>query len=126
MSAGQIRVFYKTCYIVLRHSVGTYQENELTRNSPGNTRPQSSQLAEPLWTDLGVKRGISARKLISSKKKKKSAGRERMVEHCPKIFGSEEKATTMHARALKVCASDFLFLSFFVVVVVVVCFLKEQ
>ena len=29
--------------------------NELTRDSSGNTRPQSSQLAEPLWTDPGLK-----------------------------------------------------------------------
>ena len=40
-----------------RHSVGTYQGNEPTRNSSGNTRPQSSQLAEPLWTDPGLKKG---------------------------------------------------------------------
>ena len=33
------------------YSVGTHQGNELTRNSPGNSRPQSSQLTEPLWTD---------------------------------------------------------------------------
>ena len=39
-------------------SVGTYQGNEHTHNSSGNTRPQlSSQLAEPLWTDLGLKSG---------------------------------------------------------------------
>ena len=31
-------------------------ENEVTRNSSGNTRSQSSQLAEPLWTDPGLKR----------------------------------------------------------------------
>ena len=49
-----------------RHSVGTYQGNELTRNSSGNTWPQLSQLAEPLWTDLGVKSGISMRDLIST------------------------------------------------------------
>ena len=29
--------------------------NELTRNSSGSTRLQSSQLAEPLWTDPGLK-----------------------------------------------------------------------
>ena len=29
-----------------RHSVETYKENELTRNSSGNTGPQSSQLAQ--------------------------------------------------------------------------------
>ena len=45
-----------------------YQENELTRNSSGNTRPQSSQLAEPLWIDPGLKSGISVRELISTKK----------------------------------------------------------
>ena len=32
----------------------------------GNTRPQSSQLAEPLWTDPGLKSGISVRELIST------------------------------------------------------------
>ena len=33
-----------------RHSVGTHRGNELTRNSPGNARPQWSHFAEPLWT----------------------------------------------------------------------------
>ena len=59
-------------------------ENELTRNSSGNAQSQSSQLAKPLWTNPGVKSGISVRKLISieggggekEKKKKKSAGGE--------------------------------------------------
>ena len=37
--------------ILSTHSVGTNHENELTRNSSGNTRPQSFWLAEPLWTD---------------------------------------------------------------------------
>ena len=41
------------------------------------TRPQSSQLAEPLWTDPGLKSGITVREVISTlKKKKKSAGGE--------------------------------------------------
>ena len=40
--------------------------NELTRNSSGNTRLQSSHLAEPLWTDPGLKSGISVRELIST------------------------------------------------------------
>ena len=51
-----------------RHTVGNYRGNELTRNSSGNTRPQSSQLAEPLWTDPGLKSGISVRNLISTLK----------------------------------------------------------
>ena len=49
-----------------KHSVGTYQGNELTRNSSGNTRPQSSQLVEPLWTDPGLKCGIGTRERIST------------------------------------------------------------
>ena len=40
------------------YSVGSDQGNELLGNSLGNTRPQSSQLAEPLWTDPGLKNGI--------------------------------------------------------------------
>ena len=45
-------------------SKGTYQGNKLTCNSSGNTQPQSSQLAEPLWTNSGIKSGISVRELI--------------------------------------------------------------
>ena len=37
--------------ILSRRSMGTHQGNELTRNSSGNARPQSSQLAEPIETD---------------------------------------------------------------------------
>ena len=48
------------------HTVQTYQENELTRNSSGNTRSQSSQLAELLWTDPVLKSEISVRVLIST------------------------------------------------------------
>ena len=44
--------------------------NELTRNLSGNIRPQSSQLAEPLWTDSGLKSRTSLRELISTLKKK--------------------------------------------------------
>ena len=42
---------------------GNLSENELTRNSSGNIRPQSCQLAEPLWTDPGVQSGISVHEL---------------------------------------------------------------
>ena len=62
------------------HSVGNYHGNELTRNLSGNTGPQSSQLAEPLWTDPCLESGIVVRELISAlkkkRKKKKSAGGE--------------------------------------------------
>ena len=59
-----------------RHSVGTYpkkkKKDKLTRNSLGNTRLQSSQLAKPLWTDPGLKSEISVRELISTLKNKKA------------------------------------------------------
>ena len=50
---------------------GNLSGNELTRNSLENSRSQSSQLAEPLWTDPGLKSGIIVRKQISTLKKKK-------------------------------------------------------
>ena len=63
-----------------RFSVGTYQGNEPTRSASGNTGPRSPQLTEPLWTDPGLKNGISVRNLISTypppqKKKKKKRRR---------------------------------------------------
>ena len=53
-------------YAAVRAESGSLSGNDLTRNSSGNTRSQSSQLAEPLWTDPGVKSGISVRGLIST------------------------------------------------------------
>ena len=52
-----------------RHSVETYLETSSHANSSGNTRSQSSQLAEPLWTDPRLKSGIRVNKLISALKK---------------------------------------------------------
>ena len=46
--------------------------NELIRNKSGNTSPMSSQLAEPLWTDPGVKCGICVRELIFITKNKQT------------------------------------------------------
>ena len=48
------------------HGMKTGQRNELTRNSPRNAQPQSSQLAEPLWTDRGLEGGTGVFGLISS------------------------------------------------------------
>ena len=50
--------------------------HELIRNLSENIRPQSSQLAEPLLTDPGIKSGISVSELISTSKKKKKAEAE--------------------------------------------------
>ena len=52
--------------VLSRHSVGTHQGNELTRNTSGKTQAQSSQLVELLWTDPGLKSGICERELIST------------------------------------------------------------
>ena len=64
----------------LRRCLGIVWEisgNELPRNLSGNTRLQSSQQAEPLWTDPALKSGISVCELIFIKKKKKAqAGNE--------------------------------------------------
>ena len=53
-------------YAAVQAWCGNLSGNELTRNSSGNARLQSSQLAEPLWTDPGLKSGISVRELIST------------------------------------------------------------
>ena len=67
-------------YAAVQAECGNLSGNEFTRNSSGYTRSQSSQLAEPLWTDPGLKSGISVRELISTLKKK-STGGERIVEY---------------------------------------------
>ena len=84
-------------YAAVQAECGNLSGNELTRNSSGNTRSQSSQLAEPLWTDPCVKSGISLRELIPTIKKttKKLAGGEWIVKRFPKILAHEEKATTI-------------------------------
>ena len=61
-------------HAAVQASCGNLSENELARNSSGNTLAQSSQLAEPLWTDPGLESGISVRQLISTLKKKAQAG----------------------------------------------------
>ena len=72
-----------------------------------NTRPQSSQLAEPLWTDPSLESRISGRELIytlwkrSKKKKGGGVGGVWMVEHSPKILASEKKATSTKKKKKK-------------------------
>ena len=69
-------------YAAVQAECGDLSGNELTRNSSGNTQLQSSQLAEPLWTDPGLKSGVSLRKLISTL----------IAKHSPKILAREEKS----------------------------------
>ena len=71
--------------ILSRHSVGIFQGYELTRKWSGNTRPESSQFAGPLWTDPSLKSGIGTRELISTYKRKKAqAGNEMVLNLSPK------------------------------------------
>ena len=51
-------------YAAVQALCGNLPGNELARNLSGNTRPQSSRLAEPLWTGPGIKSGISVCELI--------------------------------------------------------------
>ena len=53
-------------YTAVQAYCGNLSENDLTRNSSGNTRLQSSQLAEPLWTDSVLSHESSVRSLIST------------------------------------------------------------
>ena len=62
-------------YAAVQAYCGNLSGDKLTRNLSRNIQPQSSQLAEPLWPDPGIKFGISVRELIStSKHQQKSAG----------------------------------------------------
>ena len=83
-------------YAAVQAECGNLSGNELTRSSSGNTRSQSSQLAEPLWTDPGLKSGINVCKLISTLKREREKKKCRWGMNCqtlsPKILTSEEKA----------------------------------
>ena len=46
-------------YAAVQAECGNLSGKELTHNSSGNTWLQTSQLAGPLWTDPGLKSGIS-------------------------------------------------------------------
>ena len=58
-------------YAAVQAECGNLSGNELTRNSSGNIRSQSSQFAEPPRTDPSPKSRISVRKLISIIKKRR-------------------------------------------------------
>ena len=64
-------------YAAVQADRGNLSGNELTRNSSGNTWSQSSQLAESLCTDPGLKSGISVLELVSTLKKKKREKKHR-------------------------------------------------
>ena len=53
-----------------KQNIGFYQGHELTRNSSGSTRLQSSQLALPLWTEPGLKSGTNRSPLKKRERKR--------------------------------------------------------
>ena len=57
---------------------GNLSGNELTRNSSGNTRPQLSHFAKPLWTEPGRMSGISVSGLISRRRRRRRKHGRRM------------------------------------------------
>ena len=85
-------------YAAVLAQCGNLSGNELTCNSTGNAWPQSSQLAEPLWTDPSLKSGISVCNLISTLKKKreKSTGGKQIVEHSLKTLHTKKKPSPPH------------------------------
>ena len=81
-------------YAAVQAAWGNISGNELTRNSSGNARSQSFQLAEPLWTDPGLKSGISFRDLIYTFKKAQ-AGNE-LSNILPKSLHARKKKKSHH------------------------------
>ena len=78
-------------YAAVQAECGNLSGKELTRISTGNTRLQSSQLAEPLWPDPSLNSGISLRELISTLRKKKSAGENKLSNILPKSSHARKK-----------------------------------
>ena len=76
-------------------TVQEYQRYELTRKSSGNARPQSSQLAEPLWNDPWPEewsKRARAELRVRKKRKKKSADGARFVELSHVRLACEKKS----------------------------------
>ena len=70
-----------------RYSVGSYQETSSYATHQGNTRPQSSQFAEPLWTEPDLRSGIS----VHLKKKKKAQAGNELSNNLPKSSQARKK-----------------------------------
>ena len=97
--------------LLCRHGVGTYQEMSSYATCQG-TLSQSSQLAEPVWTDPGIKNGTSVCNLIFTSKK--SVDGEWIVELLPKSSHTRKKpppkSTTIYIH-VKLVIPLLLFLS---------------
>ena len=94
-----------------KHSVGIHQRNELTRNSSGNARPRSSQLAEPLWTDAWPKEWNWCARAEIHFYKKTHKGSNDSLSLPPIILACNEKP---HTRAGDKCFFLLFFFFFFI------------
>ena len=106
--SGKQRKMEKTvCKIICGAPTTLAVKGLMMMMTSAKARQQSSRLAEPLWTDPGLKSGISVRELIwtsnkqtnkqtkkTKKKKKKTARGEWLIELSPQILASEERAAT--------------------------------
>ena len=92
-------------YAPVQAQCGKISGNELIRNLSANTRPRSSQFAEPLWTDPGIS-GISVRELIVTSEEKKKKKEERRKER-KKRTGKRRNSHNCHyfMRSMIVCTS---------------------
>ena len=70
---------------------GNHQGNKLTCNSSGNARPQSSQLAEPLWTNPWSERVELVFSGWSRNKERKRAGGEWLAELASIVLAWKKK-----------------------------------
>ena len=83
-----------TDYAAVQASVETYLETSSHQTRQG-TLGQSYQFAEPLWTDPGLKSGISVCELISTKK---SAGGNELSNILQKSSHARKKTSSHHER----------------------------
>ena len=79
------------------YAVQTCLWNKPTRNSSVNAHSQSSQLAEPLWTDSGLKSWICVHKSWSPLKKKKCTDREWSVNLSSQSSHAKKRPPPQHS-----------------------------
>ena len=89
--------------MLFRHRVGTYQGRKLTCSSLGSPQPQLSQLAEPLWTDSGLKNGIGMWADLHFKKKN-ALGEGIVKPSSIVLLGEEKKKEPSSSSYLNLCS----------------------
>ena len=91
----------------LSRQCGNLSGNELTRNLSENIWPQSSQIAEPLWTDPGIKSGISVCELISTFKKNDNNFKKRWREMNGRTLSQNLRKRGLEDKAISTITPSF-------------------